>query len=132
MWFRSAPREIPCRRTVACSFARFLSSAGHDAVHTSELPDGNRTTDRAIAEIADADDRVVVTKDRDFRDGHLLTWSPRRLLVVATGNITNTALLSLLQTHLATIVLAFDEVDFVEIGPSALIVHRCREGGTTR
>lgn len=69
--------------------ARFLSSSGHDALHTLELPDGNRTTDARIAEIADGSDRVVVTKDRDFRDSHLLTRSPRRLLVVATGNITN-------------------------------------------
>ncbi|MDQ3989025.1 MAG: DUF5615 family PIN-like protein [Actinomycetota bacterium] len=58
-------------------------------------PDGNRTTDARIAELADGSDRVIVTKDRDFRDGHLLARSPRRLLVVATGNITNTALLAL-------------------------------------
>ena len=58
-----------------------------------------------IAELADDDDRVVVTKDRDFRDGHLLARSPRRLLVVATGNIT--------------------------IGPDSLVVHRRRDGGST-
>lgn len=73
--------QLPAR------LARFLTDADHDAVHTSELPEGNRTTDARISELADRDDRVVVTKDRDFRDGHLLTGSPRRLLVVATGNI---------------------------------------------
>ena len=31
------------------------------------------------------DGRVVASKDRDFRDSHLLGPSPRRLLVVATG-----------------------------------------------
>lgn len=115
--------QLPAR------LARVLSSAGHDALHTSELPDGNRTTDTRIAELADDDDRVVVTKDRDFRDGHLLTRSPRRLFVVATGNITNNALLSLFETHLVAIVAALDEADFVEIGPSSLVVHRRREGG---
>jgi predicted nuclease of predicted toxin-antitoxin system len=30
--------------------ARFLNDAGHDALHTSELPQGNRTTDVQIAE----------------------------------------------------------------------------------
>jgi predicted nuclease of predicted toxin-antitoxin system len=33
--------------------ARFLNSSGHDAVHTLELPEGNRTTDARIAEIAE-------------------------------------------------------------------------------
>lgn len=109
--------------------ARFLSSAGHEALHTLDLPDGNRATDRWIAEVADDNNRVVVTKDRDFRDSHLLARSPRRLLVVATGNITNAALLSLFETHLATIVGAFSEADFVEIGPSSLVVHRRHEDG---
>lgn len=64
-----------------------------------------------------------MTKDRDFREGHLLTGSPRRLLVVATGNITNSALLELFAANLEAIVGAFDEVDFVEIGPRALVLH---------
>ncbi|GEL24837.1 hypothetical protein PSU4_37910 [Pseudonocardia sulfidoxydans NBRC 16205] len=92
-------------------------------VHMRELADGNRATDGTIAEIADRDGRVVVTKDRDFRDGHLLGGTPRRLLVVATGNITNSALLDLVGRHLAEIVAAFDEVDFVELRPTALVLH---------
>jgi predicted nuclease of predicted toxin-antitoxin system len=34
--------------------AAFLAASGHDAIHTSELPNGNRTTDREIADRADA------------------------------------------------------------------------------
>jgi predicted nuclease of predicted toxin-antitoxin system len=98
--------------------ARSISTAGHDVVHTSELPGGNRTTDPEIARTADAEDRVVVTKDRDFRDGHLLRSSPRRLLIVTTGNISN--------DDLAAIVAALDEVRFVGLGPDRLIVHQDR------
>lgn len=112
--------QLPAR------LARFLSSAGHDAVHTSELPSGNRTADGRIAELADDEGRVVVTKDRDFRDGHLLASSPRRLLVVATGNITNAALLALFETHLDVIITALEEADYVELGPNSLVVHRRR------
>ncbi len=107
--------------------ARFLAQAGHDAIHTMNLIDGNRTPDTRVAERADTDDRVVVTKDRDFRDSHLLSGSPRRLLVVATGNTTNNALLTLFEAHLDAIVAALDEADYVEIGPRALIVHRRRD-----
>ena len=52
--------------------ARALGAAGHDAVHTLHLSEGNRTKDRAVAEAADAEDRVLVTKDGDFRGGHRL------------------------------------------------------------
>lgn len=118
--------QLPAR------LARFLSSAGHDALYTTELPEGNRTTDERIGELADDEGRVVVTKDRDFRDGHLLAKSPERLLVVATGNITNAALLSLFETHLDAIATALEEADFVELGPDSLVVHRRREDGPTR
>lgn len=52
--------------------ARLLPETGHDAIHTSELVAGNRTTDARIIEVAAEDDRIVVTKDHDFRDGHLI------------------------------------------------------------
>jgi predicted nuclease of predicted toxin-antitoxin system len=118
--------QLPAR------LARFLSCAGNDVLHTTQLPDGNRTTDGRIAELADNEDRVVVTKDRDFRDSHLLSWSPQRLLLVTTGNITNTALLSLFEAHLDTILTTLEEADFVELTTGSLVVHRRREDGPTR
>ena len=111
--------QLPAR------LAELLNRAGHDAVHTIALPDGNRSTDSQIAERADADGRVVITKDRDFRDAHMLAGSPRRLLVVATGNVTNLALLLLIERHLDAIVSAFEEADFVELSKEALALsHR--------
>jgi hypothetical protein len=74
--------------------------------------------------LADAEDRVVVTKDRDFRDSHLLKRTPRRLLVVTTGNITNNDLLALVKANLEAIVTSFDDAAFVELAPDRLIVHR--------
>ncbi|HZE06835.1 MAG TPA: DUF5615 family PIN-like protein [Solirubrobacteraceae bacterium] len=109
--------------------AQLLNGAGHDALHTIELPNGNRSTDGEIAQVADEQSRVVVTKDRDFRDGHLIARSPQRLLVVATGNITNDALLSLIATHLHAIISALDQADFVELSQNALSLARRGENG---
>lgn len=69
---------------------------------------------------------MVITKDRDLRDGHLLSGSPQRLLVVATGNITNAALLALFEANLDAVVGALGEADFVELGPAAMVVHKRR------
>jgi predicted nuclease of predicted toxin-antitoxin system len=113
--------QLPAR------LAEFLTGAGHDAIHTTELPNGNRSTDQQIAELGDADGRVVVTKDRDFRDGHLLARSPRQLLIIATGNITNNALLALFALHLDAIVASLDQADLVELSQDALVLGRRSE-----
>lgn len=115
--------QLPAR------LAEFLIRVGHDALHTSELPDGNRSTDSQIARRADADGRVVVTKDRDFREAHLLTGSPRQLLVVATGNVTNDVLLSLFELHVDVIVSAFEEADSVHLTEDVLMLGMPRDPG---
>jgi predicted nuclease of predicted toxin-antitoxin system len=47
-------------------FCDWLEQAGHDARHTLHLPNGNRTTDRALVDIPDRVGRVVITKDSHF------------------------------------------------------------------
>jgi predicted nuclease of predicted toxin-antitoxin system len=73
--------------------------------------------------MADGEDRVVVTKDRDFRDSHLLRREPRRLLVVVTGNISNEDLLALFNDNLETLLAALDEARFVELGSTGFVIH---------
>jgi predicted nuclease of predicted toxin-antitoxin system len=126
-WSLCPRREVPDRRAAAGP-ARGVPkpSRARRGAH-DRLPDGNRSTDLQIAQLADIDGRIVVTKDQDFRDGHLLARSPRQLLVVATGNITNNALLSLFELHLDAIVSALDEADFVELSQDALALGRRRE-----
>ena len=104
----------------------FLSRSGHDAVHVSALPDGNRSSDAVIAEIADAERRIVVTKDLDFRHSHLTVNSPRQLMIVATGNISNTELLELLDARLEDLVRAFGSAELVELRPDLLVIHQRR------
>jgi predicted nuclease of predicted toxin-antitoxin system len=41
--------------------AECLEKGGHDCVHTLDLPHGNHTTDHAIIQIADTEERIVVT-----------------------------------------------------------------------
>ena len=73
-------------------FCQWLLESGHDAVHTLDLALGNRTPDSEIIRIADAEERIVVTKDDDFVQSFLLRNQPKRLMLVATGNIGNAEL----------------------------------------
>lgn len=109
--------QLPAR------LAQHLVEAGHDAIHTLDLPGANRTRDAEIADRADAEDRVLVSKDSDFRDSHLLRGTPKKLLIVATGNIANRELLALFEEHLGAIVAALDDADLVELGNADLTVH---------
>lgn len=56
--------------------------AGWNAIHTLDLPMGNRTPDDTLARIADLEGRFVITKDTDFFHSHLLRGKPQRLLLI--------------------------------------------------
>ncbi|MDI1312500.1 DUF5615 family PIN-like protein [Prosthecobacter sp.] len=43
-----------------------FATAGHDALHTLDLPDQNASRDGILNNVSMAEQRVVVTKDTDF------------------------------------------------------------------
>jgi predicted nuclease of predicted toxin-antitoxin system len=100
--------------------ARWLAEHGCDAIHTLDLPAANRTTDPQIAALADQEERVVVTKDADFVDSHILRGSPRRLLLISTGNISNRELQELLTPLIPAILRELESSDFLEFGRDGL------------
>jgi len=102
---------------------KWLREAGHDVVHTLDLPLGNATPDTVVLSIAERDQRVVVTKDDDFVQSHLIVGRPEKLLLVATGNIGNAELEALLRNNLARIEQALQSGRFVEISRHKLTVH---------
>lgn len=109
--------QLP-RRLVAV-----LHQRGHDAVHTLDLPEGNRTPDDRLCDLCGSDERVLISKDRDFVDSHLLHGRPARLLHVSTGNITNLELAHLLAIHEPDIVEAFRHARYIELCRLGLIAH---------
>jgi predicted nuclease of predicted toxin-antitoxin system len=100
-----------------------LRELGHEALHTLDLAAGNRTPDTTIAALADADAAVVISKDADFLDSHILTGQPARLLLISTGNISNRRLLGLFETHLHRITANLSQASVIELTQTALIIH---------
>jgi predicted nuclease of predicted toxin-antitoxin system len=100
-----------------------LRKAGHEALHTLDLPGGNRTSDQSISLLADQEGYIVVSKDSDFVVSLLLKGSPKQLLQISTGNITNPALEALLLGNLTAIQEAFRSGSHVEINRTTLILH---------
>ncbi|MEZ4670045.1 MAG: DUF5615 family PIN-like protein [Anaerolineae bacterium] len=100
-----------------------LQTAGHDAIHTLDLPNGNATTDAEINSISERDQRIVITKDADFVNSFVLAQRPYKLLLISTGNITNVELDALFLSQLTEIIASFEQSYFIELNRTALIVH---------
>jgi len=100
-----------------------LTQAGHETLHTLDLPLGNRTPDATINDLSFNDNYIVITKDSDFVESFLLQGKPRKLLLVSTGNITNADLEVLFGANIEKIDAGFDTFDFIETNWTSVIFH---------
>lgn len=103
-------------------FANWLKEAGHDALHTLDLPGKNHTPDNELITYAMQEGRIVISKDADFMQSFLVTGEPP-LLLISTGNISNAELEKILRANLSAIEVAFASNRFIEITREALVVH---------
>lgn len=89
--------------------AYVLNDWGAGAIHTTYFDEGHLLDDASIRNIAVMENRIVVTKDADFRDYFFLKGSPPKVLLIRTGNILNKDLILLLQHNFQAISKLFDE-----------------------
>ena len=97
-------------------------AAGHDAIHTMDLPCQNASRDGVLNEVSMAEMRVVVTKDTDFYHSHLLHGRPWKLLLVRTGNLRLKETLQMFATHLPAIESALLSCTLVELNEREISV----------
>ena len=103
-------------------FVTWLSEAGHDGLHTLDLPKKNLTSDMELTEVAVSQGRIVISKDDDFVQAYLINGEPS-LLLISTGNISNLALEVLIKTNLQLISDAFLQSRFVELTVDSIVIH---------
>lgn len=103
--------------------AQFLASKNVDAKHTLDLPEQNATSDSEIVQIADGEDRIVISKDSDFLDNYILENRPKKLLIVSTGNINNTGLIQIFEKNLESLKTLFENNFVIEIDEDEIQIH---------
>lgn len=103
------------------TLAQSLREKGFDAVHTTDLPDGNDTTDAEINRLSLTENRIVISKDADFYDSFSAKKEPYKLLHVKTGNIRNSQLIELFDKNLTLIVKELNESSVVQISRTYII-----------
>jgi predicted nuclease of predicted toxin-antitoxin system len=103
--------------------SEFLSAHDIESKHTLDLPKKNATPDSEIIRFADDENRIVISKDSDFLDNFILDGSPKKLLIVSTGNINNRNLIRLFENNLETLKSLFEENSVIEINEEDIQVH---------
>jgi predicted nuclease of predicted toxin-antitoxin system len=99
-----------------------FQAAGHDAIHTLELPQQNASRDGVLNEVSVQEQRIVVSKDTDFYYSHLLHGRPWKLVLVRTGNMGLKATRQLFEANLPAIEVALQSHSLVELGLNAVSV----------
>ncbi len=92
-----------CDVHISYKVVKFLNERGIPSTHVNDLPDKWHTTDQAVCEYADRHDMVVITKDEDFRNTHILHGTPRKLVRITLGNISNSMLIKILEGNILAI-----------------------------
>ena len=100
-----------------------LRNKGFDVIHTDDLPHKEQTSDQEIRQISVEQDRIVISKDSDFLDSHIIIGVPKKFLYISTGNIINRNLLALIEKNLPQIVTLFTDYDLIELNNENLILH---------
>lgn len=99
----------------------FLQEKGYDSIHTLDLPEKNRSGDEQIAKLSIKEKRVVISKDSDFYDRYQSKLEPYKLLFLTTGNISNRALLDIIDKNLDQILATLEEHAVVELSRESII-----------
>jgi predicted nuclease of predicted toxin-antitoxin system len=103
--------------------ALFLRWKGFDALHTSELPEKNRTKDSEINRISIEEQRILISKDLDFIESLLISDKPYKLIYITTGNISNKQLMELFSKHMDQIIHAVENGRLIELSIDQIVIR---------
>lgn len=116
--------KFVCDVHLSYKLVKFLNNAGCDALHANELPNKWESSDDEIALLADKEGRIVVTKDKDFFNSHMLGRSPAKLIRLTSGNISNQLILEIFQKWLPVFAEMNKEARFcVEINEDGIFTY---------
>ncbi|MFN7793546.1 MAG: DUF5615 family PIN-like protein [Cyclobacteriaceae bacterium] len=89
--------------------ANYLTSKGHDSIHTTYFENGHLLQDAEISKIAIRENRIIVTKDNDFLERYAVYGSPPKVLLLQFGNSKNSELINSFEMELEKLVTLFSE-----------------------
>ncbi|MEM1327420.1 MAG: DUF5615 family PIN-like protein [Bacteroidota bacterium] len=117
--------KIICDVHVARKVVKYLIQKGVDSVRINDILQGSSTDDQDIVAYADQERYVVMSKDQDFKNTHLIKHQPKQLLKINLGNISTKKLIQILEENFDRIQSAFNyPVCLVEIDNGSIVIYQ--------
>lgn len=89
-----------CDVHIPFKLVNHLKLLGYEAIHINNVLDKWDTTDNKICDFADQNDFIVITKDSDFKNSFYIKKTPKKLIKINLGNISNTELIQIISENL--------------------------------
>ncbi len=102
-----------CDVHISYKLSGYLKTLGFEAVHVNEILNGSETKDSEICAYADREDFIVISKDSDFRDSFFINSTPKKLVKVNLGNISNRQLKEIFGSLRETLVKLNEKQNFL-------------------
>ena len=80
---------------ISYAFSKYLKDDGYDSTHVNFILQKWYTKDSEISQYADLHDLILITKDMDFKNSHFLKNTPKKLIRIILGNISNEDMIGL-------------------------------------
>ncbi len=80
-----------------------IQEIGFQSEHVNNILNKWNTKDEAICEYADQNAQILITKDQDFRNTLLINNTPKKLVRVNLGNVSNAELIAVIEQHIDTL-----------------------------
>ena len=107
------------------NIVRHLNSLGYETIHVNDILDMWFTKDKEISAYTDSNDLIHITKDSDFKNSFVVNQTPKKLIKINLGNISNQELIKILTDNLEFILkLNFATRFLVEISPQYVVFLR--------
>ncbi|MVN20000.1 DUF5615 family PIN-like protein [Mucilaginibacter arboris] len=107
------------------SLSKFLSKQQNcSAIHVNQILQKWHTPDADICKYADENNIAVITKDQDFKNSHFINKTPKKIIRIALGNISNNDLILLFAKHLPILIelSSIKKVFYIEINAERIII----------
>lgn len=110
-----------CDVHIPIRLSKYLANHAVESVHVNPVLRGSSTSDELISQHADQHEAIVITKDINFRNTYFLKKTPRKLIRICLGNISNDRLIENQLTLL-------DQLDlegslYMEINPDTTFIY---------
>ena len=89
-----------CDVHISIKVAKRITQLGYPAEHINSILDKWHTKDQDVTRYVDKFNLILITKDQDFRNSYLLNHTPKKLIKINLGNISNKELLQILENHI--------------------------------